>query len=370
MFFNFGSVPNAKQFINGLQGHFAGTVTTFTLTGTVKVHGMGVGINISAKGDVTFQTHDMKVDLDGDKPFSGWRDYAKTIEKKFSHLKDWLVDDEFLVISAEFFGGKVQTTGSAAYAPRQGLYIFGVCIKAPNSDFDPDRPEGKGNQRYSTSEIKMEHLKNTFKDSTEIHLSENFVLREHVLRSDISYKDLNEILNNDVKRIEESCPVGRVINPDGNLIAEGFVYTASLPVVPASEFLPGRKAKKVWFKVKGDKHKRKSGNTLTGVDNDPLNAWALESDALSNDRLQQWFDKLHKEDGYVSGLNAKFIELVMADIEKECYVFLDDYKYDLVTPFLIEQSLRAPISKWYKKTLSGEFSEEIKALADMYKAEK
>lgn len=372
MFFKYSSTPNLKQFAKHVSKYKDVPDLEIKVKGTVKLHGMGVGVNVNRNGDVTFQTHDGPVDHNGETSYTGWRDWSKTIESTFSFLGKLLLSNEenpdsCFVVSAEFFGGKTQTTGSAALAPREGIYIYKMCIKTPNPEYDPSSTK-KSNKRFLTRVLGLENTGHWFTDHN-IHLSTEFLTVEHVLTNkDIDYRSLELLFNHDVSKIELDCPVGKVINFDGNRIAEGYVYVAEMPELPATEYVGAKPTHTTAFKVKGKLHKRKPGNTLTGVTNAPLNSWVLESEALSNDRLQQFFDKLHKEAGLVTGLAHEFKSLVMADIKKECYVFLDDPDYVNVTDLLITSSLGRPIVNWYKKTLNETFADDLKALEDEHRA--
>lgn len=369
MFIKYGSTVNLKQFSSTLSNHILNRPFKAIVTGTLKVHGMGVGIHISHEREVNIQVHDSSVDFEGEIEYGGWRDFSKKhmdVFKTFASLVI-LPEDGVLCISGEFYGGKVQTTGSLAYAPKMGVYIYDVSIKTPNPDFIPTQNQNRKNSKWKKQKLNSSILKDLITD-VELYIAEDVYTVSHVLgQENMSYKAMAKLFESDVAKLEQNCPFGAIVNPDGNLIAEGLVYTVHLPAMGPTEYFPAQNGFSTKFKVKGKLHKRKSGNTLTGVDNGPLNEWALESDALSNDRLQQMFDVLHKEDGFVPGLTCLFADNVMADIEKECYVFLEDEKYKNVTRYLITQSIRKPIVSWYKGAFKEAFVKELAALTELHK---
>jgi len=245
------------------------------------------------------------------------------------------------------------------------MYIFDISIKSPNVNFDVTKNQTPLNLPWNSIKLPMEQF-NSKVSTQPIYFSECIWTTKHTINT-TSYSNLKELFDRDVADIETNCPFGTIVNPDGNGVAEGIVYTATLPAVSASEYCGPKEVCDTKFKVKGTLHKRKPGHTLTGVDNAPLNDWALESDALSNDRLMQMFDAIHKDVGFVTGMNGEFLTSVLNDIEKECYVFLDNPEYCNITPFLIRTALRKPIAKWYRNQFEETFTKEISELAELHR---
>lgn len=304
------------------------------------MHGMGASVVIT-DGEVEYQTHDVPIDVNDD-GFYGAGKFFSACESVFKEMyKHYGVKN--LVITGEICGGKVQVTGSMAYAPAMWFVVFDVSSFEINDNFNEARPVDKNNRKFIKTPLPIEPIV-----SNNIISINNFPSFNLTVPVDISYQELKLITDNQVKSIEDNCPVGELLNPDGNLICEGIVYTYDLPeytTIHGSK----RKAKRERMKAKGEKHKRKAGVTHTGIENKPFNDWAIESQALSNDRLQQMFDELMLVNEPSPRLVGEYVDKVLADIEKECYCFLDKEAYSNITDYLVKQALRKPIGNYFKR---------------------
>lgn len=303
MFYKFPSIENLKQVRKELvkiYGQF--NVPKVNLKGTVKIHGTNAGINITSSS-VSAQSRSRAISIESDN--AGFCNFVEDNREEFSKLQGELFNDHTcLTIYGEWCGGNIQK-GVGVTGMDKTFVVFAARLTDTNTE---------DSSWLDHSFVANYKLPNTY-------LIEDFDQFEST-DFDINSQDDIDNLTSITLQVESECPVAKKLNPDGNLVGEGIVWSFE---TDNHHFM---------FKVKGDKHSRGSGSKTVKVKE--VYSEQVLSDlnkfftiALTVDRLEQGKEYLQELGLDDSPKNTgEYLKWVSKDVLKECSVELSELYKD------------------------------------------
>jgi len=153
---------------------------------------------------------------------------------------------------------------------------------------------------------------------------------EYELEIDFETPDRARLeLSTITERVEQSCPVARVLKVEGT--GEGVVWRCLDPEYVESRF---------WFKVKGDKHSATRVRKIAAVDPERLASLeAFLKAVLSERRLEQGLEHLEEQGKPLSKLSTgSFLSWIFADI-------LTEEADTMAASSLSRKEIGAPVAK-------------------------
>lgn len=269
------------------------------ITGTVKIHGTNGGVTVTKDGKVSAQSRNRELTLMSDN--AGFCAFVDANKSNFSSLVEnlQLEEDQLLKIYGEWCGGNIQS-GVGVSGMTKAFVVFSAAIATGDE----------------LTFISLDRVADVVDEANNIYLISKF--GEYKYELDIMSQESINGLEELTLNVEEKCPVAQQLNPNGNLIGEGLVWTGSI----AGNFFK--------FKHKGSKHARGGGSKKVSVSSgySPDQIEAVKyflSIALSNDRLMQGLEYLNEMGLDDSPKNTgTFLKWVSQDIMKECKEELAD----------------------------------------------
>lgn len=295
MFMKYPSIENVKQVRKEIYKIYGLNSPKFELKGTVKVHGTNAGINITQDG-IYAQSRNRELTLESDN--AGFCNFVEANKELLKPLQRTTgVIRECITVYGEWCGGNIQKGVGVTDMPKSFI-VFGM--KITNGDYE---------EWIDHTVFKDLEIPNTY-------IIEDFGVYEYIL--DFNSSTFFEDLMNITLEVEKECPVAKQLNPEGNLVGEGVVWTFNTD----NKFFK--------FKVKGDKHSRGSGSKTVK----PSKVYTEEalkdiqdffSVALSVDRLEQGKEYLVEMGLDDSPKNTgEYLKWINKDIIKECNVEISD----------------------------------------------
>lgn len=305
MFIKYPSIDNLKTVKKDIQKLTGVEVTpSIHFKGTVKIHGTNAGVTVSNTEEVFYQSRNRLLSLDNDN--AGFCEFASSRKDIFVDLYrtfNWFdlfgVEVRYVTFFGEWCGGNIQK-GVGVSGMDKTFILFGV-----------------GGSYFEDGEIKTLHRK-IYSDYPEMGILNIDNFQTFEIDLDIMSQDSLDELERLTLQVEEECPVGTKLNPYGNGIGEGIVWTGYY------------KGCSLTFKHKGQKHQRGGGSKKVSVGSgySPEQVQAVNKfceEALTEDRLLQGVEYL-KEMGMGTEMKnmGQYMKWVNQDILKECKVGIEE----------------------------------------------
>jgi len=268
--------------------------------GTVKMHGTHASIVYWRDGEVTYQSRNRILTPQNDNHGFATAMVGKDRRAFFEGLSDEKAH-QGIMYDGEWCGGNVQ--GGVALSGAEKQFIV-----TNVSDVYLDS-KGECYQKFFNY-----GLDNTypFKSITEF--------KTYFTTVDFNDPEAYDKLMTLTLEVEESCPVGAVINPDSESnIGEGIVWACT---TKGYEDNP-----EWWMKVKGTKHERAGGGVKKSQSDEPLTVEqealkeAFCNQALTVDRLEQGIEYLREMEFELSRKSTgHYLKWFLTDVAKEVEV--------------------------------------------------
>jgi len=263
---------------------------TLTFKGTVKLHGTNSGVGYNKADGLWAQSRGNIITPENDN--YGFAKFVEDNKESFLELHEHirfvhpeLKDGDDVIIFGEWAGGSIQK-GVAISGIEKSLFIFDVKVKPEN-----------GEDAYHLPPYYLNDNDNNIYN-IEDYLSYNIDIDFEAPEK--SQNKLAEI----TEAVEQLCPVGKAFGVEG--IGEGVVWTGEY------------KGKRLWFKVKGDKHSVTKNKTLAKVDTEKLaNIDEFVEYAVTEARLEQGLAEIFPDGQLVTPKIGAFLKWMMSDIIAE-----------------------------------------------------
>lgn len=294
MFFKYPSIDHLKQVKYDIQKIVGiGKMPTLQLQGTVKIHGTNGGVTVTRDEDLHVQSRNRILTENSDNAgFFKFVDSCTYFDITRQNLCNQYSHLNIFTIYGEWCGGNIQK-GVGVSGMEPVFIIFSV--------------KGRETEESDPVHIPLEDVESAHDQG--IFLVTDFDQYSYEL--DLSSQESIEGLEAITLKVEECCPVAKKLNPEGNLIGEGVVWTTNYS------------GKWFKFKHKGTKHARGGGSKKVVVSNNytPEQVTAVEEfckEALKVDRLMQGLEYLSEMGLDTTPKNTgQYIKWVMQDIHKE-----------------------------------------------------
>lgn len=302
MFFKYPSIDQLKQVKYDLQKIVGvGNLPKLSLTGTVKIHGTNGGVTITRDEDLFVQSRNRVLTKDSDNAgfcnfVEGNYDYFESTRQKLCNQYSEL---DIFTIYGEWCGGNVQK-GVGVTGMEPTFIIFSV--------------RGRENEEGDPIYIPLDAILS----SPENNIFKITDFKQFSYDLDLSCEDSIKGLQDITLSVEEECPVAKALNPEGNLVGEGLVWTTNY------------NGKHFKFKHKGEKHARGGGSRKVKASEsyseqqiEAINRFCEK--ALSEDRLLQGVEYLQEMELDASAKNTgSYLKWVNQDICKEMKIEIDE----------------------------------------------
>lgn len=293
MFIKYPSIDHLKTVKKNLMRYNnLNDLTNIQLTGTVKIHGTNAGFTLTKDDSFHVQSRNRNLSLESDNAgFCQWVvSHKEVIEPTLTDILSG-GDYDSVTVYGEWCGGNIQKNVGVSGADKHFI-VFSVMVTSGSSTkFIPV-------STFNTNEIPNCELITDFETYT--------------YSLDLTSQESVDGLNTLTIDVENECPVAKKLNPEGNLVGEGIVWTGE---VNGRFFM---------FKHKGEKHSRGGGSKKVSV-SENYSEEALSdlkdflSIALSVDRLKQGVEYLEEMGLDTSPKSTgEFLKWVSKDIIKEC----------------------------------------------------
>jgi len=299
---------------------------TLRFSGTAKLHGTNAAIgHCLSDGETWFQSRENIITVESDN--AGFAKYASTIpfDKLIEPVKNRIPDNAQLVVVYGEWCGKGIQKGVAINELDKMFVVFAVKSIRENEDGDT---EGEWMTRDLVSKIGIPECR-----LFNIYDAGHFEIEIDFQKPVLSTEKLDELTH----KVEKECPFAKLFNVTGT--GEGIVWICDDPEWNTS---------KVWFKVKGEKHKNDKGETkkLAPADIEKAKDIMEFVDRVVTDaRCEQALDFLRMEGKPQDRTSmGDFIRWIFNDVIKE--------ESDTIEASGIDQKrLGGPISKKAKEWL-------------------
>tara|TARA_R110000851_G_scaffold187318_1_gene337130 strand:+ start:37981 stop:38958 length:978 start_codon:yes stop_codon:yes gene_type:complete len=300
MFVKYPSIDNLRTVIKEQKKFNPLSLSkTISLEGTTKIHGTNAGVTVDLVRNCSFQSRNRILSVDDDN--FGFASFASGNQDFFKRMADRVDYKDFdnVTFFGEWCGGNIQKNIGIS-GMEKAFVVFSVVL----SKNDDEQKEF----------IDIEFVKSCF-DIRVFNVRDFGVFCVDLVMNNTDSLMAVEQLTSD---LEKNCPVALQLNPSGNMIGEGIVWSSQ----------DGR----VRFKQKGEKHaiagsspKVKIEAPITGEAEIAVNCFLDQ--AVSLDRLKQSADYLLEMGfDFTTKNTGNYIKWMNKDVLKELRFEIDDIK--------------------------------------------
>lgn len=311
------------------------------VTASVKIHGTNAGVaRIDGKLVPYSRTRIISSESDN-------YDFAKFVEANtewfhaaFDKLAEQLpeITGTFLVIYGEYAGPSVQTTVAVSRLPHRMFFPFAVTVVTGDLA-EHEHPYYISNMEFMFRGVPSnEHIHPL---PRHFETTVDFGNAEQVREFLATVEQLT-------KQVDEECPIAKSLGIIGN--GEGLVWCINYQTRTPDGF----EGQQIFFKSKGDSHKRPGERNASKNLLDPGTALTIQefiAEVLSEDRLHQCVSFL-AEAGTPVDIRAtgQFLKLVSDDVQRECVAEMEEVGLDWK---VVGKHVNGAAAKWFKNHAGG-----------------